>query len=351
MHSVSKSSLRTPMFSAFKIVAPCLAAFGLYLVSGCQPNLDSLSASYDSTAGRTDGTGGQINGSGGDDTSGSGDDTSAGASAIPAACKNKKRDSNESDTDCGGTSVCARCDSGLRCTNSKDCDSGYCDGAHCAEPTCADNVKNQDETGIDCGGSCSPAKACDDGLTCDVNADCSSGFCQPDGFCGDHCGSGKRDGDETDKDCGGSCDPCADKLHCSTSSDCLSKICFNNICQAATCGDGVQNQDETDKDCGGSCAAMSPCPNTAKCKVASDCDSYVCTSSKCVADIKVDPADLIDDFEDLDVLLPVPAADHGNRNGTWYTFGDMGGLNTPGKRRDRSRQERPGPAHHRQGLQ
>lgn len=48
-----------------------------------------------------------------------------------------------------------------------------------AEPTCDDGIKNGDETGIDCGGSCAP--------------------------CGQTCDNGVKDGDETGIDCGGSC--------------------------------------------------------------------------------------------------------------------------------------------------
>lgn len=69
--------------------------------------------------------------------------------------------------------------------------------------TCDDGVKNGDETGVDCGGSCDACPACDDG---------------------------KQNGDETGVDCGGtSCSACP------------------------TCDDGVMNGDETGVDCGGSC--------------------------------------------------------------------------------------------------
>jgi len=42
------------------------------------------------------------------------------------------------------------------------------------QETCSDNIKNQDETDVDCGGSCS---ACENGKSCNVNSDCQSGFC------------------------------------------------------------------------------------------------------------------------------------------------------------------------------
>ena len=74
-------------------------------------------------------------------------------------------------------------------------------------PTCTDGVQNGDETGVDCGGSCTPCVTCNDGV---------------------------QNGDETGIDCGGSCSPC----------------------NTSSCADGAQNGDETGIDCGGSC---SPC--------------------------------------------------------------------------------------------
>jgi hypothetical protein len=74
-------------------------------------------------------------------------------------------------------------------------------------PTCSDTIQNGDETGVDCGGSCST--------------------CIPD-FCSD----AVQSGDETGIDCGGSC-PSA----------------------CPTCSDGIQNGTEFGLDCGGSCSA------------------------------------------------------------------------------------------------
>lgn len=71
--------------------------------------------------------------------------------------------------------------------------------------TCSDGILNQDETGIDCGGT----------------------FCIP---CS--CSNGVLDAGETGIDCGGPCNPCG------------------------TCFDGIQNGSETGIDCGGSCALI-----------------------------------------------------------------------------------------------
>ena len=41
------------------------------------------------------------------------------------------------------------------CSSDSDCQTGNCnlDGL-CVTPSCTDGIKNQDEIGIDCGGSC-----------------------------------------------------------------------------------------------------------------------------------------------------------------------------------------------------
>lgn len=74
----------------------------------------------------------------------------------------------------------------------------------CEKETCSDGIKNQDESGIDCGGVCSACATCTDGI---------------------------QNGTETGVDCGGTCSACP------------------------TCSDGIQNGTETGVDCGGSCTA------------------------------------------------------------------------------------------------
>ena len=89
-----------------------------------------------------------------------------------------------------------------------------------AEESCFDNIKNQDEENIDCGGVCEPcvAESCDDGI--------------------------KNQG-ETGIDCGGPCKDC-------------------ELTPAETCDDGIKNQGESGIDCGGPCpaCAITPPPDT-----------------------------------------------------------------------------------------
>ncbi len=165
--------------------------------------------------------------------------------------------------------------------------------------SCTDGVKNGNETGVDCGGSCA---------ACPPTASCSDGV---------------KNGNETGTDCGGSCPAC-------TTSGCPAfvqpmggdpgykiddKVTFNGAAyrslingnywspsaapqywasttctSTASCTDGVKNGNETGVDCGGSCAACTP---TASCtdgvkngnETGVDCGGScaACTTSGCTA--------------------------------------------------------------------
>jgi hypothetical protein len=134
--------------------------------------------------------------------------------------------------------------------------------------SCVDQIKNNDETDIDCGGSSCPA--CYVGKSCSQDSDCDSGSCV-NGLCFQHqgltfgreklkgcsrstgdftigssCNDCNKNNNETDIDCGGSsCPPCAVGNSCSQNSDCTSGTCEDNQCQAPTptpainCGTGL----------------------------------------------------------------------------------------------------------------
>jgi hypothetical protein len=82
-----------------------------------------------------------------------------------------------------------------------------------------------------------------------------------------------RDSDETDVDCGGSCQRCAPQLACRIDADCQSDLCVAGRCELARCDDGVRDGLESDSDCGGPCAA---CALGNQCADDADCDSGVC---------------------------------------------------------------------------
>jgi hypothetical protein len=82
------------------------------------------------------------------------------------------------------------------------------DGSDDIPENCTDNIKNQNETDVDCGGVCDK---CANGRSCLTDSDCESGYCNPDDECSaPSCYDGWRNGNETDVDCGGNCMPCPD---------------------------------------------------------------------------------------------------------------------------------------------
>jgi hypothetical protein len=93
------------------------------------------------------------------------------------------------------------------------------------------------------------------------------------------CHDGEHNGNETDVDCGGSCDPCATGQGCQLGSDCASGVCTSGICQAPTCSDGTRNGQETDVDCGGGTCPQ--CVLGKACMLNSDCTTGACMTMRC----------------------------------------------------------------------
>jgi hypothetical protein len=137
----------------------------------------------------------------------------AAGTCVPSHCADGAKGSGESDKDCGGSALsgCLPCADGLACGGPKDCASGVCAAGKCAPPTCMDNLRNEDETDIDCGGK--------------------------------HCGA------------------CPDSYSCVLPADCQSQVCQDNRCQIPSCVDGVQNGTETGLDCGDDAGACPACPS------------------------------------------------------------------------------------------
>lgn len=190
----------------------------------------------------------------------------------------------------------------------------------CWPPHCRNGVVDEDETAVDCGGSCgvcycpfpdghyahcnSTSCPCPSGEgDCDSDAECQTGLicafgtgprfgwptttdmCLP-----PHCIDGVLNGDETELDCGGSCGACVcpgvsgDPNFCTPScpcgpgqgdcdgpQDCIAGLeCVSgrgpeyglptgtDVCIAAHCTNRIQDGDETGIDCGGSCGNSCP---------------------------------------------------------------------------------------------
>jgi len=151
--------------------------------------------------------------------------------------------------------------------------------------TCTNDVLDGNETQVDCGGSCDPCTCEEDEDCTGVDQVCVDGACVSScqgGECGPTCVDGETNGDETDEDCGGSCPAdCAVGDHCKENSDCEEKVCDGTKCLAAACDDGVKNGSEPAIDCGGECNLK--CPNDTPCNSNKDCESATCgDNGKCV---------------------------------------------------------------------
>ncbi|WP_421764713.1 hypothetical protein [Ekhidna sp.] len=95
---------------------------------------------------------------------------------------------------------------------------------------------------------------------------------------GPACDDAIQNSDESDIDCGGSCQECREGMLCNSDSDCLGD-CVDGVCHTPTCSDGIQNQNESDIDCGGRCKR---CQNDSGCNTNEDCASSNCESNICV---------------------------------------------------------------------
>jgi hypothetical protein len=106
----------------------------------------------------------------------------AAGKCVPQTCLDGKKNVVETDIDCGGPD-CAPCDVGKVCAGGTDCISGVCPEMAplaCKAATCADGVKNGDETDVDCGGACATdmKATCADGKACLYATDCASKKCE-----------------------------------------------------------------------------------------------------------------------------------------------------------------------------
>ncbi len=202
---------------------------------------------------------------------------------LSPMCSNNMKDGNETDVDCGGS--CSACALGKGCMADQDCLSLACDALSltCVADQCSDHRQEPSETDVDCGGSTS--RPCELGQTCKHDTDCASDSCDTTST---HtcianvnpCTDNMQDGLETDIDCGGgTCPGCVNGKKCGNDLDCISGGCDYQgfTCVADPCSDHHQDNDETDVDCGGSCP---PCAVGKMCNTSTDCQAgHTCTAT------------------------------------------------------------------------
>ena len=168
------------------------------------------------------------------------------------------------------------------------------------------------ETDIDCGGYCAIKYGlqCDDGEDCLIDSDCKLEQCpgvgEPDALTCVSCFDQKRNGRESDEDCGDIM-ACHDKPvegRCPDGKRCWhNNNCEHNRCDFATglppptaaptkgptfsvyaqpegrcssCFDKLTNGGESDTDCGTVCAPGQLCPDGDTCFEDADCESFRC---------------------------------------------------------------------------
>jgi GH18 family chitinase len=174
-------------------VAPLIGCLVMGLASACGLDvLDGLTKSENGADGGPPGDG-DVGPDAGDGDSG----------PVSPLCGDMKQNGGESAVDCGGDNSCPRCGAGKACSEPSDCASQSCKAKTCAASTCHDQVRNQGEEQVDCGGPCP---------TCDP------------------CKNGKKDTGEVDIDCGGTCadTACVTGSACTEAADCASGVCASD---------------------------------------------------------------------------------------------------------------------------
>jgi len=148
---------------------------------------------------------------------------------------------------------------------------------------CNNDKKDGSETDIDCGGNCA---SCANGKSCRLDSDCISRFCNASNKCAEpKCNDGIKNGAETDVDCGGNCNKkCDIDDHCNEDKDCKTNNCDAGTKKCApvlnTCENGELDPSETDVDCGGSCPGCGVgrnCDSDTDCINTAECKDGVCT--------------------------------------------------------------------------
>lgn len=200
-----------------------------------------------------------------------------------AALDDGVQNSVETGVDCGGEVYALPCPAGQGCRRDADCQTGVCRNEVCQAPTITDGLKNGSETDADCGGLDGNVPRCGLRKTCNQGTDCASETCA--GSAPARCApptanNGVKDQGESGLDCGGAdldVPRCPTNQACASGADCISGVCSAAlVCQPATGTDGVKNGDESDVDCGKASTGAPKCPLGKACRTREDCQTGGC---------------------------------------------------------------------------
>ncbi|CAF1365766.1 unnamed protein product [Adineta ricciae] len=211
--------------------------------------------------------------------------TSSSIEPKVSKCTDGIKNQDETGLDCGGKCAPKRkCLDGSNCVSSKDCQSRFCASNICIPSHYKNQMQDGGESGIDCGGQWGFVMKCNNSQSCNVSFDCQSDVCVSKTCLPNDCNNGVKDPGEAGVDCGGECAvgrKCDIFSLCNASSDCLSNLCESNLCSPAHCNNSKIDEGETDVDCSGPCAPIKKCPVYAYCNSSRDCGTEICNSGIC----------------------------------------------------------------------
>lgn len=150
------------------------------------------------------------------------------------------------------------------CNSSHLAPTGHAGGDSAAETTCSNQRRDGDESDIDCGGSCSP---CATGRACAEGRDCQSTYCGPSNACVDPCTNGTANPP--------ACDACADPAH-DPGAECTACVApFDGFPDCDTCANPQLDATTTCTECLNQTANPPTCDT---CAVATRDPSTNCTT-------------------------------------------------------------------------
>ena len=198
-----------------------------------------------------------------------------GTNACVPSCGGKHCGDDRSDG-CGGTCAVA-CGSGeAGCLSDNDC---VGTDLHCVVRSPNPNAPRVCAA-TTCTSTCTAECTCSGGTACTADGQCASGFACTNGFCAvgiNSCHNGVRDGNETGTDCGGSCVACVTGNVCNSDADCPSdqvcgegngacfgharaeRVCWKPACSLDNLAAGCGSEDSA---CGQNCACVNSCDTT-----------------------------------------------------------------------------------------
>lgn len=199
---------------------------------------------------------------------------------VSSQCFDQVKDGDETDVDCGGS--CPGCDIAHACSKNDDCLAGNCVDGLCCGTLCFQTCRScaRAKTGLE-DGTCAPVS---DGQQTSNGCNAPGQVCSSAGCVAAHCFNQVKDADESDVDCGGSCPLCDIAHGCNTNNDCALNNCIDGLCCGLSCIGTCRScsqakTGEADGTCG---AVLSGQQSTSGCDAAGEaCSSAGCIPSHC----------------------------------------------------------------------